>query len=86
MPYDNLDELRYRLEEIAPHLTRYGKLEANNYFSQAEQLFKSTPMNFEGKVDIKQKTLGDFFMTDAITRASPTMAKCVAAVKKQAQA
>lgn len=26
LPYDKLDDLRARLEEIAPHLTRYGEL------------------------------------------------------------
>ena len=29
LPYDNLDELRNRLGEIAPHLTNYGKREGN---------------------------------------------------------
>lgn len=36
----------------------------------------------QGEIDISQKTLSDFFMTDSISRASPTMAKCVAAVNK----
>lgn len=34
-------------------------------------------------LDVKQKTLEDFFMTDSISRASPTMAKCIQAVQKQ---
>lgn len=38
------------------------------------------------KVDIQQKTLDDYFMTDAISRSSPTMAKCIAAVRKTAAA
>lgn len=36
-----------------------------------------------GKLDVQLKQLEDFFMTDAISRASPTMAKCVQAVLKQ---
>lgn len=32
---------------------------------------------------MKQKELRDYFMTDAISRASPTMAKCISAVNKQ---
>lgn len=40
LPYDNLDELRNRMENVAPHLTRYGRLESNNFFTQAEQLIK----------------------------------------------
>lgn len=34
-------------------------------------------------IDVKFKELKDFYMTDAISRASPTMAKCVQAVLKQ---
>lgn len=40
LPYDTLEEVRYRLEEVAPHLTRYGSAENANYFKQAEQLAK----------------------------------------------
>jgi NADH dehydrogenase (ubiquinone) Fe-S protein 1 len=40
LPYDTLDELRNRLEDIAPHLVRYGNLEENNFYAQAEQLLK----------------------------------------------
>ena len=36
-------------------------------------------------LDVRQKTLEDFYITDAISRASPTMAKCVQAIKKQRQ-
>ncbi|CAO1379971.1 unnamed protein product [Diamesa serratosioi] len=82
LPYDNLDEIRSRMEDVAPHLVRYGRMEANNFYAQAEQLVKSQQTSFQGDVDVKQRTLQDFFMTDSISRASPTMAKCVAAVKK----
>lgn len=40
MPYDNLNEIRDRLDQVAPHLTRYGSAEDANYFRQAEQLAK----------------------------------------------
>lgn len=36
-------------------------------------------------VEVRQKTLDQFFMTDAISRASPTMSKCVQAALKQRQ-
>jgi len=36
-----------------------------------------------GAIDVKLKELRDYFMTDAISRASPTMAKCISAVNKQ---
>ncbi|KAG8237324.1 hypothetical protein J437_LFUL017526 [Ladona fulva] len=84
MPYDTLQEVRQRLEEISPNLTRYGEVEGANYTQEACELFQSV----EGKlsqspVDVKYKGLEDFFMTDTISRASPTMAKCVKAVRKQ---
>jgi NADH dehydrogenase (ubiquinone) Fe-S protein 1 len=31
------------------------------------------------------QALEDFYMTDSISKASPTMAKCVSAVKQQKQ-
>lgn len=84
LPYDNLAEVRSRLEEIAPHLVRYGNVESANYFAQAVELLKESSESFSlDPIDIKQKTLDQFFMTDAVSRASPTMAKCVQAVIKQ---
>lgn len=85
LPYDTLDELRSRLEDIAPHLVRYGRRESANFFKQAEEMLRNAAVHFDGaKVEVPQKSLQDFFMTDPITRASPTMAKCVTAAKKQA--
>ncbi|XP_076233257.1 NADH dehydrogenase (ubiquinone) 75 kDa subunit [Calliopsis andreniformis] len=84
LPYDNLAEVRSRFEEIAPHLVRYGNVEPANYFAQALELSKESSGSFSSNpLDIKQKSLDNFFMTDAISRASPTMAKCVQAVIKQ---
>ncbi|CAL7948112.1 unnamed protein product [Xylocopa violacea] len=84
LPYENLTEIRSRLEEIAPHLVRYGTIEPANYFIQALELTKETsgPLS-SSPLEVKQKTLDHFFMTDVISRASQTMAKCVQAVNKQ---
>ncbi|XP_063365408.1 NADH-ubiquinone oxidoreductase 75 kDa subunit, mitochondrial [Cydia amplana] len=83
LPYDNLDEVRLRLGEASPALLTYGDVQANNYFAQARALNQSLQKPVSGKLDVQLKTLEDFFMTDAISRASPTMAKCVQAVIKQ---
>lgn len=48
LPYDNLDELRNRMEDIAPHLVRYGHLEQNNFYAQAEALLKVSLWTFSG--------------------------------------
>ncbi|CAG9812802.1 unnamed protein product [Phaedon cochleariae] len=86
LPYDKLNEIRDRLEEVAPHLTRYGSAEGANYFKQAEQLAKKSKSQLDcTPIDVKVKELQDYFMTDSISRASPTMAKCVQAVLKQKQ-
>lgn len=38
LPYDSLHEIRHRLEEVSPNLTRYGEVEEANYFKQATDL------------------------------------------------
>jgi NADH dehydrogenase (ubiquinone) Fe-S protein 1 len=40
LPYDSLNDIRCRLHEVAPHLTRYGDAENANYFKQAQELAK----------------------------------------------
>ena len=38
MPYDTIQEIRARLNQVAPNLTRYGLLEEANFFAQASEL------------------------------------------------
>ncbi|XP_072944690.1 NADH-ubiquinone oxidoreductase 75 kDa subunit, mitochondrial [Epargyreus clarus] len=85
LPYDTLDEVRERLGELSPALLALGAVPDNNYFAQARALAQSLQKPISGKLDFKMKQLEDYFMTDAISRASPTMAKCVQAVLKQKQ-
>lgn len=40
LPYDNLNDIRSRLEEVAPHLVRYGDVEPANFFTQALEIAK----------------------------------------------
>lgn len=85
LPYDELSTLRSRMSEISPNLTKYGNVEEANFFSQAASLGESVGFKALQKesLDVPLKELEDYYMTDVISRASPTMAKCVAAVKKQ---
>nr|CAD7444597.1 unnamed protein product [Timema bartmani] len=86
LPYDTLKEIRDRLSEVSPNLTRYGDVEEANYFQQATELSKLVQAQLScTRLDVKHHKLEDFFMTDSISRASPTMAKCVQAVLKQKQ-
>ncbi|KAG7173753.1 NADH-ubiquinone oxidoreductase 75 kDa subunit-like [Homarus americanus] len=85
LPYDKLNDIRNRLAEVSPNLTRYGDVEEANYFAQATALAEMVSgKKGAAPIDVPQKKLEDFYMTNSITRASPTMAKCIAAVKKEA--
>ncbi|MFH4983707.1 hypothetical protein AB6A40_010416 [Gnathostoma spinigerum] len=79
LPYDTLPEIRVRLSEIAPHLTRYGDVEESLFLEQVSQLVE------KGMVDEDiippQLELEHFWMTNSVTRASPTMAECVKAAR-----
>ncbi len=88
MPYDTIQEVRARLNQVSPNLTRYGLVEEANFFAQAAELaaLQKSLASAKAPIDVSQKVLPDFYMTDSITRASPTMAKCVQAVKQQLQA
>lgn len=55
------------------------------YSSVAHEQQQSGGSFMADPVDIKQKTLDQFFMTDVVSRASLTMAKCIQAVVKQRQ-
>ena len=38
LPYDNIQEIRGRLNQVSPNLTRYGLVEEANFFAQAAEL------------------------------------------------
>lgn len=40
LPYDELHHIQARLEELAPHLVRYGDIEPANFFGLAHKLVK----------------------------------------------
>ncbi|XP_078480760.1 NADH-ubiquinone oxidoreductase 75 kDa subunit, mitochondrial-like isoform X2 [Lampetra planeri] len=87
LPYDTLEEVRDRLTEVSPNLVRYDDVEEANYFKQANELSKTVNQAVLTEPLVPpQRSLKDFFMTDPISRASQTMAKCVKAVKEGAQA
>ncbi|XP_031224847.1 NADH-ubiquinone oxidoreductase 75 kDa subunit, mitochondrial [Mastomys coucha] len=87
LPYDTLDQVRNRLEEVSPNLVRYDDIEETNYFQQASELAKLVNQQLLADPLVPpQLTIKDFYMTDSISRASQTMAKCVKAVTEGAQA
>jgi len=46
LPYDTLNDVRKRLEEVSPNLTRYGDVEEANYFKQASELASVCSISF----------------------------------------
>ncbi|XP_071803111.1 NADH-ubiquinone oxidoreductase 75 kDa subunit, mitochondrial-like [Asterias amurensis] len=83
LPYDELQEIRNRLTQVSPNLTRYGDVEEANFFAQAETMAKVSKAKLSNNpLEAKQVNLKDFYMTDPISRASLTMAKCVQAVNE----
>eukprot|EP00897_Mesotaenium_endlicherianum_P007190 jgi/Mesen1/649/ME000109S10871 len=83
LPYDTLNQVRARLTEVAPHLVRIDEVEDSSWLNgdtfghRQHGVLRDAPF---------EKTITNFYMTDAIGRASQIMAKCVAAQEKQAQA
>ncbi|KAL6115343.1 ndufs1 [Pungitius sinensis] len=87
LPYDSLEEVRSRLAEVAPNLVRYDDVEEANYFKQANELAQLVKQDLVATPLVPpQLTAADFYMTDSISRASQTMAKCVKAVTEGAAA
>eukprot|EP00730_Choanoeca_flexa_P005259 TRINITY_DN11917_c1_g2_i1.p1 TRINITY_DN11917_c1_g2~~TRINITY_DN11917_c1_g2_i1.p1 ORF type:complete len:733 (+),score=259.80 TRINITY_DN11917_c1_g2_i1:38-2200(+) len=79
--YDTLLEVRDRLAEVSPSFGRYDRLEAANFSKIATALAKdakAVDQPLSGYI----KELKDFYMTDPISRASQTMAKCTAATQR----
>jgi len=85
LPYDNMTELHARMADISPNLTKLDTVEEANYFAQASELAALATGSIDSApVTVPQLKLEDYYMTNSVSRASPTMAKCIAAVKKEA--
>ncbi|XP_046403203.1 NADH-ubiquinone oxidoreductase 75 kDa subunit, mitochondrial-like isoform X2 [Ischnura elegans] len=84
LPLENKLWVRRRMESIAPHLVRYGQVEEANFIKEGDELFQDICEDLDVwplSVDIKY--LEHFYITDVVTRASPTMSKCAWAVSSQ---
>ncbi|EJD76508.1 NADH dehydrogenase, variant [Loa loa] len=83
LPYDDLDQIRSRMAEIAPHLVRCGTVEECSFQEQAAMLAECGNTDLLLKPELLE--LGDFWMTNSISRASKTMAECVRAYQRYKQ-
>eukprot|EP00047_Mylnosiga_fluctuans_P003100 m.227498 g.227498 ORF g.227498 m.227498 type:complete len:717 (+) comp11596_c0_seq1:21-2171(+) len=82
LPYDELAQVRARLQDVSPTLGRYGAVESANFFAVTAKLAAGVNAATSGSLTPAVNALKDFYMTDVISRASKTMAKCVSAVQK----
>jgi len=79
LPYDDIEALRDRMEEISPVLRRYDIVEgtALPQLSKVQLVDQNKGAKPENKP--LKSAIENFFFTDAIARSSPTMARCAAA-------
>ncbi|KAH0542602.1 NADH dehydrogenase (ubiquinone) 78K chain precursor, 5-prime end [Glutinoglossum americanum] len=79
LPYDDIAALRDRMEEISPTLARYDVVEPTSLpgLSRAQLVDQNKGSKPTGTP--LKRVIEDFYFTDAISRSSPTMARCSAA-------
>ncbi|KAI9891679.1 MAG: NADH dehydrogenase (ubiquinone) 78K chain precursor, 5-prime end [Vezdaea aestivalis] len=79
LPYDDIEALRDRMEEIAPSLRQYDVVETPALPELSKvQLVDQNKGSKPGSTPFK-KAIENFYFTDVISRSSPTMARCSAA-------
>lgn len=81
LPVNSLDQMRARLSEVAPHLIERGSIQTplsyasvTDYLKIAGDRAKKTKSN--NGIPLAT-SIDQFYQTDAISRASKTMARCV---------
>lgn len=81
LPYDDVEMLRDRLEEISPALRRYDIVEPVSQSIAALSKVQLVDHNKGAKStgEPLKKAIENFYFTDSISRSSPTMARASAA-------
>ncbi|KAK5038006.1 ndufs1 NADH-ubiquinone oxidoreductase subunit [Exophiala sideris] len=78
LPYDDLEVLRDRMEEISPTLRRYDVLEQSALSSLSKVQLVDHNKGAKPTGEPLKNPIKDFYQTDVIARSSPTMARCSA--------
>ena len=83
LPYDEAYQVQARLADVAPHFANVGAVEpsavAGVGLRALAQAGAALPANRVAHSSPFQLPVHDYYLTDAIARASQTMAKCSAA-------
>ena len=74
LPYDTVDELRTRIAEVCPHLLCFDVIEGNGFENLAHQFDQKDIEALNGTT--LMENVGNFYMTDQISRNSHMMARC----------
>ncbi|KAK6373422.1 ndufs1 NADH-ubiquinone oxidoreductase subunit [Exophiala oligosperma] len=79
LPYDDLEVLRDRMEEVSPTLRRYDHVEESALSSLSKVQLVDAHKGAKATNEPLKNPIKDFYQTDVISRSSPTMARCSAA-------
>ncbi|PGH23115.1 NADH-ubiquinone oxidoreductase 78 kDa subunit, mitochondrial [Polytolypa hystricis UAMH7299] len=79
LPYDDVEVLRDRMEEISPALRRYDIVEPTSVSALSKVQLVDQNKGSKPSGEIFKKVIENFYFTDPISRSSPTMARCSAA-------
>jgi len=78
LPYDDLNGVRARLSEVSPTFGSNQELEPAGFFEESVKALKLSQAKLSNQpLKAAQTELSDFYLTNSISRASSTMAKCV---------
>ncbi|KAJ5304621.1 uncharacterized protein N7443_004281 [Penicillium atrosanguineum] len=78
LPYDDIEALRDRMEDISPVMRRYDVVESTSVGILSKVQLADQNKGAPATGAPFKKVIEDFFFTDAISRSSPTMARCSA--------
>lgn len=78
LPYDDIEALRDRMEEISPALRRYDLVEPAGLPALSKVQLVDQNKGAKATGEALKRVIENFYFTDAISRSSPTMARCSA--------
>ncbi|KAF2146101.1 uncharacterized protein K452DRAFT_220333 [Aplosporella prunicola CBS 121167] len=79
LPYDDIEQLRDRMEEISPALRRYDVVEQTGLPHLSKVQLVDANKGSQSSEQALKKPIENFYFTDVISRNSPTMARASAA-------
>lgn len=83
LPYDSLIGLRQRMKQLSPNLVYCNENIRMEAIEPPKEGLVLPKVNPSLRLTTKLIDLLDYYQTDVISRASPTMAKCVLALRKE---